>query len=292
MSTLSLAGPTVETLQVAGHTRTLSVVHRQEPGPGPAPLVLLLHGSNQSGSKFRAFTGDAFDRFAAEQDGAVVAYLDGYKAHWNDARIENQFAARAENYDDVGFVRATIDLLVRRYGGDRARVYVIGYSNGGQMVIRLVHEIPDLLAGAAILSATQPVAENFAPDAPLELPLPIFLVHGTKDPLVPYQGGMASMWGFRARGLGMSAPRTAEYYARRNGITTEPVSRTVTPADDHGRTSVERTDYRQDGHRPVTLCTVHGGGHTIPGTKKATSLMGRTDLNFDTVGALSEFFRD
>ena len=45
--------------------------------------------------------------------------------------------------------------------------------------------------------------------------------------LVPYLGGPAGLWGFRPHGDGMSAPDTAAYYARHNGITTEPtVTRT------------------------------------------------------------------
>ncbi|MFB9737044.1 alpha/beta hydrolase family esterase [Streptomyces thermocoprophilus] len=308
-----------ETLHVQGRPRTmtvLQVLHRPtdhphatpdesptapptttpDAGPGtaaPAPVVLLLHGSNQTGEKLRAFTGRAFDRLATAH-GAVVAYLDGHKGHWNDARVSNAFAARTEGYDDVAFVRAAVERLVERYGGDPARVHAVGYSNGGQMVIRLVHEIPDLLAGAAVLSATQPAPENFAPHETRDRPVPVMFVHGTKDPLVPYAGGMASMWGFRPRGLGLSAPETARYYARRNGITAPPATETVptgTPAGRRARTSVEATRYGEPGRAPVVLYTVHGGGHTVPGTRRAPFLMGRTDLGFDTVAATAAFFR-
>jgi polyhydroxybutyrate depolymerase len=67
------------------------------------------------------------------------------------------------------------------------------------------------LSGAAIIAATQPVPDNFDLSADPATPLPVLLIHGTKDPLVPYDGGMASLWGFRPRGLGRSAPETAEY---------------------------------------------------------------------------------
>ncbi|WP_369392437.1 PHB depolymerase family esterase [Streptomyces sp. CG1] len=281
---------TPQTLQVQGKTRTLTVVGRT--GRQPKPIVLLLHGSNQTAAKLRSFTAHAFDRLAAD-DAAVLAYLDGYKQHWNDARISNRFAARTERYDDVAFVRDAIDLMVRRHGGDPSRVYVVGFSNGGQMAIRLVHEIPALLAGAAVISATQPADENFAPTNPVHHPLPIMLVHGTKDPLVPYGGGMASMWGLRPRGLGLSAPQTAHYYAQRNQISAEPVTEQVGEIERGGsrgtRTSVTALHYRQPGRQPISLYTVNGGGHTIPGTKKAPFLMGRTDLTFDTVAAVAAF---
>lgn len=71
--------------------------------------------------------------------------------------------------------------------------------------------VPHSLSGAAIIAATQPVPDNFDLSADPATPLPVLLIHGTKDPLVPYDGGMASLWGFRPRGLGRSAPETAEY---------------------------------------------------------------------------------
>jgi len=289
MTALEPAGPVTERLRVQGRDRTLTVSRRSGAPSDAAPVILALHGSNQNAATFRAFLGGAFDRFATE-DGAVVAYLDGHKGHWNDARLSNRFAGRIEGYDDVAFVRAALDLLVQRYHADPARAYAVGYSNGGQMVIRLVHEIPELLAGAAILSATQPAPENFAPDVTQDRPLPVLLLHGTKDPLVPYSGGQASLWGFRPRGPGLSAPDTAAYYADRNGIIDEPTTRRVTRPGRRGAGYVTRTDYRQAGHHPVTLFTVHGGGHSVPGSKKAPFLMGRTNRDLDTVAAVSGFF--
>jgi polyhydroxybutyrate depolymerase len=275
-----------ESVEVAGRTRTLTVVHHGQPNSEPVPVVLVFHGSMQTAAAIRSFTANTFDHIGA-RSGAVVAYLDGHKRHWNDARIVNSSAARTDGVDDVAFTKAAIDLLRRRYNGDGARVHAVGFSNGGQLVIRLIHEVPSALAGAAILSATQPVAENFGPGSPQRLPLPVMFVHGTKDPITPYGGGMAKMYRFRPRGLGLSAQETAAYYARRNGITTDP---TTTPV---GRTRVDRTDYRQADRPPVTLYTVHEGGHTIPGPKTARPrlIMGRTDHTFDTAGAIGEFFR-
>ena len=290
MSATSEATVSPESVEVAGRARTLTVVHHQQPESGTVPVVLVFHGSLQTAAVIRSFTANTFDRIGAES-GAVVAYLDGYKRHWNDARIVNTSAARVDGVDDVAFAKAAIDLLVRRYGGNRAQVYAIGFSNGGQLVMRLIHEIPEALAGAAILSATQSVPENFAPDSPQQQPVPVMFVHGTRDPITPYAGGMAKMYRFRPRGLGLSAPETAAYYARRNGITTAP---TTAPVDTGatGPTRVDRTDYRQPGHPPVTLYTVHEAGHSIPGPKTARPriLMGGTDHTLDTAQAISEFF--
>jgi polyhydroxybutyrate depolymerase len=206
-------------LYVGGFDRTMILVRPRHLEPG-APVVLVFHGSNQSAARVRSFAGGSFDAFA--ERGAVVAYLEGYRGHWNDARVSSDFTARSEGVDDVAFTEAALGLLSARFAVDLGRVFALGYSNGGQLVIRLAHEIASRLAGLALISATQPAPQNFRAREAASIPLATVLFHGTKDPIAPYEGGMSSLWGFHPRGLGLSAPQTAEYYARRNGITAAP----------------------------------------------------------------------
>lgn len=279
-------------LDVDGRTRTLDVVTGPDTGPRTAsrPLVLVLHGSRQSGAAHRTFTGGSYDRLATEH-GAVVAYLDGYRGNWNDARRESTFPARRENVDDVGFVRRVVAHLAATRDVDPGRVHAVGYSNGGQMVLRLLHEAPDLLAGAAVVAATMPTPESFLAPAPAPAPhpVPILLVHGTKDPVVPYAGGRfpaLTRRVFHVDGTALSAPETARYLARRNGITAEPTHRRRT-ARDRG-TWIEQTDFRQDDLPPVRLLTVHGGGHTVPGPGRQPFVVGRTARTLATADAVAE----
>ncbi|GAA2864046.1 hypothetical protein Acy02nite_72070 [Actinoplanes cyaneus] len=273
-----------DSVEVGGRTRTYTVVG------GPSKnLVLVFHGSKQNGRKHRDVTGALFDKLPA-----VVVYLDGYRGNWNDARRESGFPARVENIDDVGFVRAVIAELTASHGVDPEKVFAIGYSNGGQMVMRLAHEAPGLLAGAAVVAATMPVAESFLfADAP-PAPLPVLLIHGTKDPIVSYHGG-APGWltrtVFKFGGRSLSVPETAAYFAARNGITAAAAS-TRLPVTPGGGTSVERTEYREPGRPPVALYTVHGGGHTIPGPRRAPAafIVGRTSSDVDTAELVTDFF--
>src|ERR1700685_2523339 len=138
-------------IDIAERQRSYTLAEPPGAGPGTS-LVLVFHGSKQTGEKFRAFTGNSFDALAST-GGAVVAYLDGYKSQWNDARAANGFAARTENVDDVAFAQASHQM-------DSSKVYAAGFSNGGSMVIRLAHQVPGLLAGAAVIAATQPAPEN------------------------------------------------------------------------------------------------------------------------------------
>ncbi|WP_305783606.1 alpha/beta hydrolase family esterase [Symbioplanes lichenis] len=254
-------------------------------GEGGGPLLIVFHGSKQTGGRHREFTGRAYDAL-----GALVVYPDGHKGNWNDARRESSFPARRDNIDDVGFTRELIDTLAGSHKIDRSRVYAVGYSNGGQMVMRLLHEAPELIAGGAVIAATMPAPSNFlGPETPV-VPRPVLLIHGTKDPISRYEGGEFRWWArkaFKVGGRALSAPATADHFAARNGITAPPVT-TALPAA--GATSVERTDYRQDGHPPVTLYTVHGGGHTIPGPAKAPGVMGRTNQDISTADLVASFF--
>jgi polyhydroxybutyrate depolymerase len=281
-----------DSVEVGGRTRTFTVVGAADPAAS-RDLILIFHGSKQDGAKHRKFTGGMFDALA-ENHAAVVAYLDGYRGNWNDARLGSRFPARLEDVDDVGFVRAVIERLADSLGGQWKRVFAVGYSNGGQMVMRLVHEAPGLLAGAAVIAATLPAPENFLLPGAIPAATPVLLIHGTKDPIVDYRGGELTWWArkmFKVGGRSLSMPDTADYFASHNGITTKPTTAALPrPAGAAGGTWVELTAYHQEGRPPVALYTVHGGGHTVPGPRKAPFVLGRTSQDVNTAELLAEFF--
>lgn len=272
-------------VDVDGVTRTFTVVGE----PGPRDLVLIFHGSRQTGDVHRRFTGGAFDALATEGR-AVVTYLDGYRGNWNDARRESAFPARQRGMDDVGFARAVVARLAETHGIAPGRVFALGYSNGGQLVLRLLHEAPEVLAGAAVFAATMPARDSFLfPDAP-PAPRPVLLIHGTRDPIVPFGGGAMRPWAqrfFKVGGSSLSATETAAYLAARNGIAAPPASTEVSTP--RGGTWIERTDFAQDGAPPVRLFTVHGGGHTIPGPRRAPFVLGRTGSGISAATETAEF---
>lgn len=281
------------TVMVGGRDRTLVLVRPDDTAPPPKnwrgrALVLVLHGSNQTGEIVRTFSANAFDRLA-ESGAAVVAYPDGVGRHWNDARASIDFSTRKQDVDDVAFLAALIERLAQTDGIDRTHVYVVGYSNGAAMAIRLLLQRPELLAGAALIAGTLPAPDNLLPIAGAPRPVPVVLFHGTKDPLVPYDGGMASLWGLRPRGLGRSALQTAAFFAERNGITGEP-TRGLLPPIDEPEPTVEITDFRHSGHQPVRLYTVRGGGHVIPGAPRSSPMLGSATTELVAADAIATFF--
>lgn len=245
-----------------------------------AAIVIVLHGSSQTGPKVRTFSGESFDALAADGTVAVV-YPDGLKKLWNHAREGSRVT------DDVAFMAALVDHFHALYGP--IPVVIAGYSNGGQLLIRLIHEIPEKLYGAAIISATlpRPGKLDFSDK---NLPLPVLLIHGTADFIVPYRGE-GWLWGFWDRNRGPSAMETAQYFAARNGITAAPSQSALPHHAKSGKTRVSATSFQQTGRSPVTLYTVEGGGHVVPNPHaKAIFVLGRTTQDISAAGAVADFF--
>lgn len=275
---------TQESLTVQGRERTLTLVVPDSVTANP-PLVVLFHGSQQSSRVFRKFTAGTFDD-AAVRTGAVLAYLDGVDRHFNDARVGADFESRRLGIDDVAFTAAVIARLHRTHGIDRSRVFAVGYSNGGQMVIRLVHEAPKLLAGAATIAATQPAPENFllaSEFTTLPRPVRLLAIHGSEDPLAPYDGGQASLWGRESRGSVLSARDSARHFARRNGIASPPV-------DTERQEDVTVTEWAEVGKEPVQLWTVRGMGHVVPAPHDLPASLGPGTRSFTAATVVMDFF--
>ncbi|MFE2147428.1 alpha/beta hydrolase family esterase [Streptomyces sp. NPDC059456] len=283
-----------ETLDAGGLRRSFTVVRPVPPREG-APVVLVFHGAYQSARTLRLATRRALDG-VVNTSGAIVAYLDSHRRHWNDARADTSFAARTAGVDEVAFTTAVIDRLVRTHGADASRVHAVGFSNGGYLVFRFLHEIPERLAGAAVISAAQPVAENFAPRTSRLHPLPTLIIHGTGDRVVPYEGGRVTLGGRHSGGTCLSAQETARYYARRNGVdVTAPSPRAAArrgglPPGGRPRPPAETQD------PPVTppprgRYTHHRGGPPIPtAARTLASLLGQDRRSLDAVRVIEDFF--
>ncbi len=161
------------------------------------------------------------------------------------------------------------------------------------MVLRLLHETPDLAAAAIIVSAAMPTAESFlsSDDAPPAHAIPIALVHGTRDKIVPFSGGGLKPWAralFKVGGRTRSAADTALYLARRNGISTPPISMPLPSRAESGPTSVTSIRRQEDAIPSVTLYEVRGAGHTIPGPRAAPRILGRTNADISLLDLVAE----
>ena len=231
--------------------------------PAGAPVLLVLHGSLMDGPQMRRMLGPRFERLA-HRHGAVVVYPTGFEGHFNEGRLAATYSARTLDIDDVGFVRAIVDALAAGQGIDRRRIYAFGYSNGGAMALRLVTQVPELVTGAIANSALVPTADNLGwPLAPqgAASAARVVLLAGTRDAIVPYDGGAVTIFGFGNRGTVLSAPASARWLATRAGLAAEPDS---TSQQTVGALAVQQQDWGLPSR--IRLVTVLGGGHTVPQT--------------------------
>ncbi|WP_343318288.1 hypothetical protein AAFM46_13275 [Arthrobacter sp. TMP15] len=271
-------------IEVAGRKRSYQLITRTsadtQSRQETSAVLIFLHGSKQTGQSVREFAGNSIDQLADNGHVAVV-YPDGLQKRWN----HNKNSSGSTN--DVAFIESLADHFHGKYGP--IPVIIAGFSNGGQLVIRLIHENQEKFHGAAIIGATlpRPGGLDFADQL---RPLPVLLIHGTSDLVVPYggEGWFATFFGARR---GPSALKTAQYFAARNSISNPPLHEVLPHRKESGRTTVGLTRFEQDALPSVWLYTVRGGGHVVPNRhRKAIFLAGRTTQDITTAQALADFF--
>ena len=123
-------------------------------GTTPLPVVVALHGAFSTARKFERESGFSL---LADRERFIVMYPQGIGLgdlfrHWNSGHCCGK--ARKKNLDDVGFVLATVDDVAKRNPVDRARLYLVGFSNGGMLAYRIAAEHPEIVAAVAVASGT------------------------------------------------------------------------------------------------------------------------------------------
>lgn len=257
--------------------RTYLVHAPARPGP-PRPLLVMLHGRLGTG----ASTEDQTRLTAlSEREGFVVVYPDGVDRSWHDRREEGP--AADQHVDDVAFVSALIDTMVRERNVDPRRVYVAGISNGAMMTFRLACELSEKITAVGAVIGALP--ENGAAECKPSHPMPLVMFSGTEDPLVPYRGGEVA----GDRGRVLSADATRERFAQLNGCgpAQPPVRYDRVPDDGTSITEIAHT-----GCAEVRLFEIEGGGHTWPGGPQylPKSRIGRVSKELDLSEELWRFF--
>lgn len=261
-------------------------------GKKRVPLVFLLHGGGSDGRRMDRFTG--FNRIA-EDEGLILVAPDGVGRHWNDGRVATGYKAHETDVDDVGFVSHLIDLLSVEFQIDTNRIYAAGISNGGMMSNRLGLELPDKLAAIASVVASLP--EPLAQKSFKSQPMPVIIVNGTDDPLVPWNGGDVRVFR-KSAGRVLSTPDTVQFWLKHNKCSPEPSTGQLPDNDPGDGIRVIKSEYHggADGAGDVTLYALEGGGHTWHGPRPLVqylppALIGRASKDFDATDVIWDFFQ-
>ncbi|MDQ6693446.1 MAG: carboxylesterase, partial [Chloroflexota bacterium] len=180
---------------VDSHTLSLTHLTRQplQPSSHP-PLLIMLHGV---GSNER----DLFN-LAPHLDGRfliVSARAPHVQGPGSYAWFRVQFTPTGPVIDPEQ-AEASRQAIIRfigeavaQYGADPAQVFLMGFSQGAIMSASVALTRPELVAGAALMSGRilPEIGPLLAPPERLS-GLPLMVVHGTADGVLPVHNGRAS----------------------------------------------------------------------------------------------------
>ena len=200
--------------------------------------MIVLHGNTQTGADMVTRTAWPM---VAKREGFAVVFPDGLNHSWADLRPNKLRAGRVPPHgtDDVAFIAKLVEKFVADGSIDAKRIYVTGISKGGAMTMTLICKRADLFAAAAsvIMNLTDAIRQS----VPSVAAVPMLMMNGTADPLVPYKGGRGTsryavdgFWSARRRLASGARPMAARQRmppSPNSRIPTPPTARTVTRID-------------------------------------------------------------
>jgi phospholipase/carboxylesterase len=181
-----------------------------ETGPQPTGTVIWLHGLGADGHDFEPIVPE----LAARAPRALrfvfphaplrpVTVNNGYvmRAWYDITAIDGR---RAEDEPGIRASQAAITQLIEREsarGIAPAHIVLAGFSQGGAMALFTGTRYPQRLAGIMALSCYQVLAARFdAERGAANQSTPVFMAHGTQDPVVPLALGEAAWHQLQAAG--------------------------------------------------------------------------------------------
>ena len=164
-----------------------------ETGPEPETSVIWLHGLGADGSDFVPIVPALGLRtpvrfvFPHAPRRAVTINAGMVMRAWYDVLARE--GARREDEDGIRESARRIEELIAAEvtrGVAPGRVILAGFSQGGAMTLHVGLRHAERLGGLLVLSAYLPLAHTAAAEAsPAGRGAPVFLGHGTEDPLIP-----------------------------------------------------------------------------------------------------------
>jgi poly(3-hydroxybutyrate) depolymerase len=156
-----------ESIQVGSTTRKM-FVYAPPCIEKNMPLMISMHGMD--GTMYNQKNETQFETIA-KANNFVLVYPQGNNNAW-----------QLSGTTDIDFISTIIDEMYKRYGIDRERVYLSGFSMGGMMSYYAVTKIADKIAAIAPVSGFL----MGGPNTNSSRPVPIIHIHGSGDDFVPH----------------------------------------------------------------------------------------------------------
>ncbi|WP_175649222.1 alpha/beta hydrolase family esterase [Micromonospora avicenniae] len=219
----------------------------------PSAVVVALHYYPGKGSSMQEMIGlDVI----ADRENVLVAYPDGLSGGFNALTC-------CGTADDVGYLTALTEQLVKNWGADPDRVYLTGISNGGDMSFRAAVEAAGVFAAIGVVSGGYigPSAQqdDYVPKQPVSV---ITFIGGQDRYFDAFRSGVQT-------------------WQRRLGCKPAPAAPTGAPG-------VTRTDARCTDGSDVTVYTLPEMGHSWPGA--TAGQLADADAGVKATDLIWEFF--
>lgn len=165
-----------------------------ESGREPKRAVIWLHGLGADGHDFEPIVPELrmpasmATRFIFPHAPIRPVTVNGGMAMraWYDIY---QFGGGRQDADGVRASQKAVDALIEREvarGIDHSRIVVGGFSQGGAIALQTGLRHPHRIAGILALSTYLPLEETLAAEKhAANADIPIFMAHGTQDPVIP-----------------------------------------------------------------------------------------------------------
>ena len=231
-----------------------------------SPLMFNFHGGNGT-SQGQIAISDMRD--LADENNFILVYPQAIADPTDDGSLNWIFKGDSD-HDDIYFIDALISELSEEYQIDLERVYVCGYSLGGEFVYELLCRLNNKIAAGVAVARTmgQYQYENCNPQHPTA----IMTILGTEDYESNYNGVV-----YDGITYYISADDTHQYWVDFNNTENDP-NETELPNYNNtdGTTVTKRVWENGDSCVVVSELRVNGGGHDWPGS------FGNMDINSDT----------
>lgn len=181
-----------EPIQVGTSTRQM-IVYAPTGIATNRPLVISMHGRGQTMTDQKNQTQF---QSVAQSNNFVLVFPQSDGSDW-----------QLWGDNDINFILAIIDEMNVRYGIDKNRVYLSGFSMGGMMTYYAATRIADKIAAYAPVSGFL----MSGPNTNSSRPIPIIHIHGMDDNFVPYSNVQTHMDAWVARN-GCPAPVVTNPY--------------------------------------------------------------------------------
>ena len=170
-----------------------------ETGPSPRAAVIWLHGLGADGHDFEPIVPE-LGMPAAPAVRFVFPHAPLQPVAINRGAVMRAwYDVTGDGRQDAEGIRASqvrVEALIAR---ERARgiaarsIVLAGFSQGGAMALQTGLRHPERLAGILALSAYLPLPETLEREASqASRDVPIFMAHGTQDPVIPLSWAMRS----------------------------------------------------------------------------------------------------